>query len=71
MKFFYFNVDHCPLISILDKKNLGEIENLWLQILKEKILKYNFTTNWISRSKHKIPDALSRVQVLGEKPLEH
>ena len=63
MRNFQLNVDHRPLVSILDKKNLGEIENPRLQRMKEKILKFNFKTNWISGTKHQIPDALSRAPV--------
>lgn len=57
---FILNVDHRPLVCILDKKTLNEIENPRLQRLKEKTLQYNFKTEWIAGSKHVIADALSR-----------
>ena len=57
---FELQVDHRPLLPILDKKTLEQIENPRLQRLKEKTLRYNFSTTWIQGSKHAIPDALSR-----------
>lgn len=60
MNLFILNVDHRPLVSILDKKTLNEIENPRLQRLKEKTLLYSFNTEWVPGAKHVIADALSR-----------
>ena len=65
---FLLHVDHRPLVCILDKKHLGEIENPRLQRLKEKILKFNFVTEWVKGKEHCIPDALSRAPVAKPTP---
>ena len=57
---FKLQVDHRPLLSILDKKTLDEIHNPRLQRLKEKVMRFKFSTEWIQGKKHAIPDALSR-----------
>ena len=56
-------VDHRPLLSILDRKRMDEIENSRLQRFKEKLSLYKFSTEWRSGKSHKIPDALSRAPV--------
>ena len=63
MSHFTIITDHNPLVGILDKKTLDEVENPRLQRLKEKMLSYNFETKWISGKQHAIPDALSRAPV--------
>ena len=60
---FTLVVDHRPLLSILDKKRLDQLENPRLQRLKEKLSLYKFNTIWRSGKSHKIPDALSRAPV--------
>ena len=55
---FTIITDHNPLVGILDKKTLDEVENPRLQRLKEKLLGYNFKTEWISGKQNAIPDTL-------------
>ena len=56
-------VEHRPLVSILDKKSLDQIDNPRLQRLKSKIVQSNFYTEWVCCSTHKIPDAFSRAPI--------
>ena len=56
-------LDHRPLIPILNSKLLGEIENLRLQRMREKLAQYSFTASWQKGSTHCVPDALSRAPV--------
>ena len=56
-------VDHRPLVSILDKNTLDQVENPRLQRMKESLNLYKFTTQWIKGKLHAIPDALSRAPV--------
>ena len=60
---FSLVVDHRPLVSILDKKRLDQIENPRLRSLKEKLSPYRFTTKWVKGKNHSIPDALSRAPI--------
>ena len=52
-----------PRVSILDKESLDQIDNPRLQMLKSKIVQYNFYTEWVCGSTHKIPDAFSRAPI--------
>ena len=61
---FELLVDHRPLVSILDKKTLDQIENRRLQRLKESLCLYSFTISWVKGKTHHIPDALSRAPVM-------
>lgn len=60
MKMFTIKTDHRPLISILDKQTLDQLPNPRIQRLREKILIYKFTTEWIRGKDNLITDALSR-----------
>ena len=53
-------VDHRPLVTILNHKQLSAIDNPRLQRMREKLSLYSFTTSWQKGSAHVIPDALSR-----------
>ena len=55
--------DHKPLLSILKKKSLDEIQNPQILKLKEKLLEYCFTVEWKKGKNHYLPDALSRSPV--------
>ena len=60
---FEIVTEHRPLITILNKYHIVEIENPRLQRLGMSILMYNFTATW-RRSKDRLaPDALSRAPV--------
>ena len=60
---FEIIVDHRPLVGILDRKTLDQIENPRIQRMKESLSLYSFTTKWICGKQHKIADALSRAPV--------
>jgi len=64
MPHFDLITDHNPLLSILNKKRLDEIENPRLQRLRMKIMAYNFTAQWVKGSLNAGPDALSRYPCL-------
>ena len=55
--------DHRPLVAILDKKRLDEIDSPRLQRMKEKLSSYKFSTLWTNGKKYVIPDALSRAPI--------
>ena len=59
-KVFVIQTDHKPLTSILDKQGLNDIANPRLQRMREKILVYKFTTEWIKGKENSLADALSR-----------
>ena len=63
MQTFEVLLDHRPLIPVLNKKTLAEIENPRLQRLREKLVPYNFIASWRQGKLHSIPDALSRAPV--------
>ena len=67
----YFTVvtDHHPLIPILNSHRLDEIENPRLQRLRNRIMAYNFTAQWVKGILNNAPDALSRNPVSD--PLPH
>ena len=52
--------DHHPLIPILNNHRLDEIENPRLQRLKNRVMAYNFTAQWVKGVLNHAPDALSR-----------
>lgn len=64
--------DHRPLITILNKYHLSEIDNPRLQRLRMHLLNYNFTASWHAGKDHLAADALSRAPVSQpEKEDEH
>ena len=63
MQHFEVLTDHRPLVPILNKKSLQDIENPRLQSLRELLTPYNFTATWRKGAQHNIPDALSRYPV--------
>ena len=60
---FEIVTDHRPLVPILHRYCLNEIENPRLQHLHMKLLPYKFTATWRSGKQHCAPDALSRAPV--------
>ena len=56
-------MDHKPLVTVLDRRRLDDVDNVRLQRLKEKTPLFTFTTRWTSGKDHCIPDALSRAPV--------
>ena len=56
-------VDHRPLVPIINRKNLDEIENPRLQRLREKLSEVNISASWRPGTKHAAADALSRAPV--------
>ena len=60
---FELVVDHKPLVTILDRHRLDDIDNTRLQRLKEKTSLFSFTTRWTKDKDHCISDALSRAPV--------
>ena len=55
--------DHRPLVPIINKYHLGEIENPRLQRLKMQLAGYNLTVTWQPGKDHLLADALSRAPV--------
>ena len=53
-------VDHKPLIGLLGKGEIGEIDNPRLQSLAEKTMRWNFEIRHVAGVKNFGPDALSR-----------
>ena len=62
--------DHHPLLPILNSHQLDEIENPCLQCLKNRIMAYNFTAQWVKGIMNNAPDALSRNPVSDLLPHE-
>ena len=60
--------DHRPLVPILNRYTLIEIENPRLQRLRMKVMNYKFNTTWRSGKQHVVPDALSRAPVNEPQP---
>ena len=60
---FLIVMDHKPLLPFLNLYMLDQIANPRLQLLREKLLPYNFTADWRQGKAHLIPDALSRAPV--------
>ena len=55
--------DHKPLLNVWNDRSLSDIQNRWLQILKEKNLLYSFDIVRVPGNKHLGPDAASRYAV--------
>jgi hypothetical protein len=68
LQHFTLRVDHRPLVPVLNDKSMDAIENPRLMRLCEKILPYNFTTEWTKGKDHNIPDALSRAPIQDPTP---
>ena len=60
---FKLVVDHQALVTILDKQTLDAVQNPRLQGMKERLMRFNFTTVWNKGKTHAIPNALSRSPV--------
>ena len=60
MPHFEVITDHRPLLPILNKYTLDQIENRRLQRLRQKLDAYNFTASRISTKENLLADALSR-----------
>ena len=60
---FEIVTNHRPLVPILNRYCLNEIENPRLQRLRMKLLPYQFTATWCSGKQHCTPDALFRALV--------
>ena len=54
--------DHKPLLGVF-KKHLNDLDNPRLQRIREKIMGYNFSIEWLAGKKNLIADALSRAPV--------
>ena len=70
LQHFRVITDHNPLIPILNKHRLDEVENPCLQRLKTRLMSYNFTAEWCKGTKNNAPDALSRNPVSNPLPSE-
>ena len=68
LEHFELVVDHKPLVTILDRHRLDDVDNVRLQRLKEKTSLFTFTTRWTIGKDHCIPDALSRAPVSDPSP---
>ena len=66
--FFKAFTDHRSLVGIM-AKNLAEIENPRLQRLREKLLPYSFSLQYIEGASNCVADALSRAPI--ERPLSY
>ncbi len=53
--------DHAPLIPILNKYTLPEIENKHLQQLRAKLDHLQFHAGWVKGTDNKEADVLSRI----------
>ncbi len=62
LKNFEIWTDHAPLIPILNKYSLPEIENKRLQRLRAKLDHLQFTAVWIKGKDNTEADVLSRIQ---------
>ena len=63
-------MDHHPLVPILNSHRLDEIENPRLQRLRQKIMGYHFTAQWVKGAVNGISDALSRYHISDPTPQE-
>ena len=62
---FTIVTDHQPLLGVLNRKNLDAINNVRIQRLMSKLLRYSFKIEWIPGKNHVIADALSRNHVFA------
>ena len=62
--------DHHPLVPILNSHRLDEIENPRLQRLRNRIISYNLTAQWIKGTMNNGPAALSRHPLSDPAPHE-
>lgn len=53
-------LDHAPLIPLLNKYTLDQIDNPRLQRLRRQLDRYSFTASWIKGKDNNAADALSR-----------
>ena len=58
-------VDHKPLLGLLEKRELGEIENPRLGSLAEKTMRWTFKIEHVAGAENFGPDALSRFPAPG------
>ena len=65
---FEIVTDHRPLIPILNRHSLNEIENPRLQRLRMRLLMYQYHATWRSGKTHCAPDALSRSPIKDPEP---
>ena len=68
MENFTVITDHRPLLSILNKQTLKQVTSPCIQRLKERLMRYNFATEWRQGRNHHLLDTLSRHP--NEKPSE-
>ena len=57
--------DHKPIVGLLTKRAIGEIENPRLESLSEKTMRWNFRVEHIAGAQNFGPDALSRFPCPG------
>ena len=60
---FKITPDHHPLIPILNSHCLDEVENPRLQLLKTRLMGYNFTAEWQKEKLNNAPEVLSHYPV--------
>ena len=65
---FEIVTDHRPLVPILNRHSLNEIENPRLQRLRMRLLMYQYTASWCPGKSHCAPDALFRSPVCDPAP---
>lgn len=63
LQHFDINMDHRPLVPILNSYTLDTVENPRLQRLQAKMSAFIFTAVWRTGKDLCIPDALSRLPV--------
>ena len=63
LKLFEIWTDHAPLIPILNKYTLPEIENKRLQRLRAKLDHLQFHAVWVKGTDNKEADVLSRIPI--------
>ena len=56
--------DHTPLLTVINKYDLNEIENPRLQRLKMKLMSYNLVATWRPDKDHLAADTLSRAPLV-------
>ena len=65
---FDIKTDHAPLVPILNKYTLDQIENPRLQRLRRQIDRYSFTAIWLRGKDNYAADALSRAPIDRPRP---